>query len=227
MKTSLIDCRIDIEIADYLESYLRNRGVGFNSAFFPIMQEEWFLPTAPEHIVPFSGRRRFPAGRSAICFYSNDDKLYTRARNLEKDLSTYKKFLGVMPFDFTVTRFADRSHQLFHLRLNALCNAFFGVNGIKFAAPTRWGGLQNVPYFFPYRHAPILSVGTVGTLRNSRESREIENMIRAVYLTFSDPKLVLSYGKMHPDELAAWQNAGVEVKQYPDFNSLARGRVYE
>lgn len=216
------DC--DIAMAISLIEYLMERGVKFSPDGNVIPEKSWFLDEEPLEILPFYRRGACAdPSKTAICFNEPDEFLYVRIRQAPNELDEYKKYLGVMPMDLSVSRFMPIEVQKFNLLLNDLALAFFGINGIKVAAPMRYGSLETIPHFQRYSEATIWSVGCVGTIKNGKESRHYEEYTRRAFvLSAGCPTIILSYGKMHQEEKRDWQSFGASIREYADYNERSR-----
>ncbi len=216
--------KCDIEMASSLVAYLSKNGVSFDDSGFPTFHREWFLTEEPEEILPFHRRNRcFDKSKTAICFNEPDRKLYPRIRAVFSDLPVYKQYLGVMAMDISVSRYMHLDIQRFNLLLNALFLAVLGVNGVKFAPPTRFGSVETIPLFRCYKEASLWSVGCIGTRKNRKEDREYEEQCRQAFLIIvGRPSVLLSYGQMRFDERVDWESFGTRVRIYKDFNERSR-----
>ena len=221
-ENAMSDC--DIHMALALIEYLKGKGVRFSPDGNVIPDREWFLDTEPCEILPFYHRGACAdPSRTAICFNEPDKSLYVRISKVFAEIEEYRRFLGVMPMDLSVSRFMPIEVQRFNLLLNDLFLAVLGVNGIKFAAPTRYGSLQTVSHFRRYGEASIWSVGCVGTRNNGKESRRYEEYTRRAFiLSTGCPKRILAYGKMHREERSDWESLGASVREYVDYNERSR-----
>ena len=216
--------KTDLEMACALIDYLKSQGVPFHQDGFPVNDQKWFLKIEPSEVLPFYQRSVCTdPSTTAICFNETDDHLYTRIRQVFQELPEYKRFLGVLPMDLSVSRFMIPEVQNFNLLLNALFLATLGVNGVKFASPVRFGSIHTIPYFSHYRGSFLWSIGCVGTKNNGKVSRRYEEYNRSAFLLLMDrPKKLLAYGKMHPEEKLNWESNGVPVSEYIDYNERSR-----
>lgn len=215
---------VDLEMAIALINYLKSEGISFHPDGFPVNNPSWFLDTEPSEVIPFYHRSACSdPKKTAICFNECDGHLYSRVRHVFDDLPEYKRFLGVLAMDLSVSRFMVAEVQNFNLLLNALFLATLGVNGVKFASPARFGSLHTIPYFVHFRGSRLWSVGCVGTRNNGKESRRYEERNRKAFLLLMDrPKKLLAYGAMHKEEKADWESNGISVREYADFNERCR-----
>ena len=218
----LKDKKIDLEMAEWLETYLRKAGIDFDENEFPRFRPECFIEHLPIDIVPYCRRAGFDPKKTALCFYSDDCELYRRIRLLEENIDVYRSFAGAMPCDVSVSPLMPLELQRFHLHLNALVNAFLAVNGVKIAAPTRWGSFSNLSLFNCYKDSKVFSVGSLGTLKNGRAVKRMEADFVTAFCSIYHPKIVLSYGCMDPFEKSAWECCGVTVTEYDDYRSRSR-----
>lgn len=222
VKSRLIGC--DLSLAIQLHEYLSSKGVDFSRDGFPIFSADWFLDEEPDEILPYPHRRvcKDPR-RTAICFNCSDDDLYVRISCAINDVHEYRSYLGLMPMDISVSHYMLSEAQKFNLLLNSLFLAVMGINGIKFAAPARFGSLETIPLFACYQKAPILSVGSIGTRHNAKRENDYEAYCRkALRLVLPQARLLLSYGEMRIEEANEWKSLGIKTRSYVDYQERSR-----
>lgn len=218
----------DIENASEMIKYLKHRNVGFSADGFPVMDDSWFLATEPDEILPFYNRRYCRnKKKTCICFNSNDENLYPRISSILNDLPIYREYMGVMPMDISVSRYMLLETQKFNLLLNALFLSILGINGIKFAAPLRFGSMETISLFKCYEKAPIGAIGSIGTRRNRKEDGGYEEcalqLLRLLF--YRNRKMrVLVYGDVPITEIRDWRKNNVFIRSYCDFQKRSRER---
>jgi len=112
-------------IADRFVEYLDGK-VEFSEDGFPVFRKEMFLDEEPDLIVPFYNRNNkivADRAKTVLCFFSSDSDLYRRLENVFDDLDEYKKCMGVIGLDITVTDDMDPEWQNMIMLVNQL---FFG-----------------------------------------------------------------------------------------------------
>ncbi len=218
----------DIENASEMIKYLKQRNVSFSIDGFPVMEDSWFLTTEPDEILPFYNRRYcHDKKKTCICFNSNDDNLYPRISSVLNDLYIYREYMGVMPMDISVSRYMILETQKFNLLLNALFLSVLGINGIKFAAPLRFGSMETISLFKCYEKAPIGAIGSIGTRSNKKGGGEYEECaLQLLRLLFYRNRTmrVLVYGDVPAVEIRDWRKNGVFIRTYCDFQKRSRER---
>lgn len=216
----------DIQMAATLISYLKAHKVCFDNNGFPVFQPDWFLSSVPEEMIPFYHRNTCKnKEKTCICFNSPDEDLYPRISSIFSDINIYKEYMGVGPMDLSVSRYMLLEVQKFNLLLNALFSATLGINGIKTAAPIRYGSIETIPLFDCYKEAPIYQVGSLGTKPLKHETATYENYEYELFdfLVVRKRKIkLLIYGDLSPSQAAAWKRKGVMPYGYLDYHARSK-----
>ncbi len=216
----------DIQMAACLINYLKANQVPFDHNGFPVFKAEWFMSSVPEEMVPFYHRSKCRnKQKTCICFNSPDEDLYPRISSVFSDISTYKEYMGVGPMDISVSRYMLLEVQNFNLLLNALFLATLGLNGIKIAAPIRYGSIETIPLFDCYKDATIYQVGSIGTKPLKHETASYENYEYELFnfLIIRNRKIkLLIYGNLSRGQAAAWKRKGVAPYGYLDYHARSK-----
>lgn len=99
-----------VKIAEEYIFYLKKHGVKFNKYGFPLLKREMFLDEWPDLILPYDFRKsllNLNPKKTLICFYCGDKRIYPRLENILREIVEYRKFLGVVTIDITVTSDMD------------------------------------------------------------------------------------------------------------------------
>lgn len=132
-------------IMDELYLYLNDKDIEFDHEGIPVFRQDMFLNEWPNLVIPFSqrnNRRVFNPGKTLICFFDKDHHLYPRFGKVLKEIDEYKRFMGVVGMDLTITEDMDIEWQKAICLLNQLFLAVLAVNGIKIVVNTRTAGLD-------------------------------------------------------------------------------------
>lgn len=207
-----------IDIATSLESYAVNRHVKFDQKGFPLIPASSYATSAPIDMLPYDRRNsrlcKDPKS-TAICFFTDDRKIYPRFEHLMEEIDLYRQYAAVVVPDLTVTEDMDEPWQAFIMLLNQLFGAILAVNGIKIIANTRCGTVHSQRYLQAVPQRVACASGSLGcTPVKSPEDYSFTTKILA-----RQPAVLLIYGKR--DRIAENQLAalGVNVKRYPDAHT--------
>lgn len=209
-------------IADELSSHLIKAGVIFTEDGYPIIPDEMILKKYPDEIIPFEHRNTcINKNTTVLSHFSNDELLYRRLRNLEKDISICKEYMGVVGFDLSPRLGWSLEQQKFNLLLNQLVNAFRAVNGVKIIPNFRIGELSTISALDSY---PPNSLFVVGTLGCSKGYKSINSTMLRTKLLYKRPEGILVYGKLHLEYQHIIEEFGIPYRVYQDFKSSCYSR---
>lgn len=136
-----------IKLTDQYYSYLKSKSVSFTARGFPIFPPSVFLKRWPMLVVPFTQRhsRLVTSPRDTLlCFYGSDKSIYRRLERVFSDIAEYKKYMGAIMSDLTVTADMDPEYQDMLMLLNQLFTAVLAVNAIPVVFNTRCGGSSSL-----------------------------------------------------------------------------------
>ena len=209
------------KIADRYVSYLDGR-IDFSKDGFPIFRKEMFLDTEPELIVPFYNRNNkivTDPKKTLLCFFSSDSDLYRRLENVFDDIDEYKKCMGVIGLDITVTDDMDPEWQNMIMLVNQLFLAILACNGIKIIMNARIGSPRSVENLKAFPKGVIWATSFLGCdkLKSEYDFSFISKVLHVL------PSKLLIYGKH--DKIAEKQlsNVGVDYRFYTDMHRLTKG----
>ena len=210
-----------IKATDNLYNYLINKGVKFNKEGFPIINKDMFITETPEMIVPYCHRKDKiikNKKKTLICTFNSDEHIYPRIINVFKDIKEYKKYMGVVMLDLTVTKDMDYEWQLFTILINQLYAAVLAVNNIKIAFNTRIGSIESI---ISYNSIPknVLCVSSFLGCKKDKES-DFEYISKILHLL---PSEIVIYGKQDINVNNKLNTLGFNYKYFKDFHSLSKG----
>lgn len=214
--TKMIDSLPTIlTLIDRYSRYLTLRGVRLDENGFPLLGASSFLDEWPNSIVPYKNRNTSLAAdrhTTVICFYCNDRYIYPRLENVLDDVPEYRRFLGVIGADITVTDDMDLEWQVATMLLNHLFTAVLAINGIKVVANLRCGSTETLRYLSCIPHGVMCASGFLGC---AKTDSVLDYTYAAKILTVMPSKLLI-YGKH--DVLAENQlsTLGIAYRQYDD-----------
>lgn len=209
-------------IADELYSHLIKVGICFTKEGYPIIPDEMILKDYPDEIIPFEHRNAcINKHTTVLSHFSNDELLYRRLRNLEKDLDVCEEYMGVVGFDLSPRLGWNLEQQKFNLLINQLVNAYRAVNGIKILPNFRIGELSTISALDSYPSDCLCAVGTLGC---SRGYKSINSMILRTKLLYKRPHGLLVYGKFHSEYQSILDEFGIPYRVYQDFKTMCYNR---
>lgn len=209
-------------IANELYSHLINTGICFTKEGYPIIPNEMILKDYPNEIIPFEHRNACVDKQTTVLsHFSNDELLYRRLRNLEKDISVCREYMGVVGFDLSPRLGWNLEQQKFNLLINQLVNAYRAVNGIKILPNFRIGELSTIPALDSYPSNCLFAVGTLGC---SKGYKSINSTILRTKLLYKRPNGLLIYGKLHPEYQNILDEFGILYRSYQDFKAACYSR---
>ena len=200
-------------------NWLCNNGCRFNEEGFPIPEKEWYLDKWPDQVVPYRSRNaRFIKSKSktVLCLYCADKYIYPRIDKLFSDMAEYKKYMGVIGSDITVTLDMDIEWQEEILLLNQLYMAVLALNEIKVVQNLRIGRQSTLCCYSSVPHGVMCASGTLGC----DQEAEPHDLRYSEKLFFLRPSRVLIYGKSDPLMESQLKYAGVDYRLYRDVHTL-------
>lgn len=213
-----------INLFDIAERYLiyLDGKFSFSENGLPIFEKEMFLKSEPKLIIPFHNRNNkivTAQSKTVICFFSEDSDLYCRLEKVFDDIAEYKKYMGVIGLDITVTEDMDKEWQDFIMLINQLFLAILAYNGIKIIMNTRIGSPNTVNNLRYFPKNEICATSFLGCDKLKEQS----NFSFISKILCIRPSKLLIYGKH--DEIAESQlsNMGISYHNYVDFHRLTKG----
>lgn len=196
--------------------------IEFDSDGWPIFRKEHFLDEWPRDMVTYENRTSkliLPEIETVLCFYMGDVQNFRRFKNLLKDIPIYKRYLGVVVPDITITRDMDYEMQEMIMLVNQLFAAVLAANNIKIVFNTRSGiqatncHFKNVP-----RHVMCAS-GFLGC-ENVEDSISATPYINKILGLM--PQKLMIYGKHDIVVDNQLDLLGIDYRYYSDFHSRSK-----
>ena len=220
----MMRCLSDVlGLMDEMTSYLRLRGMRFTKDGFPILSRKHFLDRPPKTIVPYDFRNTRCVenpSETVLCFFCADTRIYPRLEKMLLELEEYRRFMGVVASDVTVTSDMDPEWQTAIMQLNQLHMAVLAVNGIKVVANLRRGSPETLAHL---KHIPCNAMWATGFLGCADGLPQDMDFIKAVLAV--SPSMLLIYGRRDPNAMEKLDAMGVRYKVYPDYHKLSRQRT--
>lgn len=206
--------------------YLKD-SIDFNKEGWPIFSKDMFLDEWPNYVVPYSHKNSkyiHDNKKTVLCFYSSDIEILPRFEKLLNEISIYKKYLGVVIPDLSVTPDMDYEMQSFIMLANQLFGAVLAVNGIKIIFNTRVGNNETISLL---RNIPIgvmCSSGFLGCYNSKSEYESSQYIDKILSLL---PSKLLIYGKKDEPTLTLLGNLGINYRRYDDFHTFSKKGGYD
>lgn len=206
-------------LIDHYAGYLSNKGIQFNPQGFPILQPQMYLDEWPKLMVPYRDRKaRFvhdPA-HTVLCLFTGDARIYPRLERVLDDIPEYRRYLGVVGSDLTVTSDMDLEWQQTIMLLNQLYMTTLAVNGVKVVQNLRCGSPDTIACLNCVPDGVMCATSTLGCADTESEL----DLSFAEKLFATRPGKLLLYGKHDPIMEHQSDVAGVPYKVYPDVHTL-------
>lgn len=215
-----------LQLTDQYHRYLADYGVSFTTEGLPIMRRSWYLTEFPQRIIPYRDRnnRKLVAEpeHTVLCFYCADTLIFRRMKHPLADLKEYRRFMGVIGADLTVTDDMDVEWQRAIILLNRLFDAVLAVNGIKLVQNLRIGGLDTFDTLTAIPEGVLAASGTLGCPLT--KPGDFSYMIK---LNIIKPSGVMLYGRK--DSLMEQQLNALSIRhrRYDDTHTLCSQRRQE
>lgn len=217
MVNSLADI---IALCGSYTEYLRGIGFPFDEDGFPVHDRTCFLEEWPEVIVDYYHRNAaFVAnpGKTLIGFFTSDALIFRRCENLLVDLPEYRKYMGVVQSDLTVTRDMDLQWQRFVILFNQLVMATFEANGIRVCGNTRSGAPETIRDLLRIPRGVMWASSSLGCAPLSSEA-DFRNIAKVLMVC---PSKLALYGKSDSAFERQLEASGVCFRSYPDAHSVS------
>lgn len=211
-------------LIDRYADYLSGRGIQFNPQGFPILESKMYLDKWPALMVPYRDRRaRFvrDPSHTVLCLFTSDARIYPRLEKVLDDIPEYRRYMGAVGSDLTVTSDMDLEWQQAIMLLNQLYMAALAVNGIKIVQNLRCGSLDTIACLSCVPGGVTCATSTLGCASTESEL----DLFFAEKLFAIRPGKLLLYGKRDPIMEHQADIAGVPCKVYPDAHTLYKQRT--
>lgn len=208
-------------ITDELYLYLKDKDIDIDKNGYPVFRRNMFLDEWPDLVIPYTQRKNRivkDPEKTLICFFDADYRLYPRLGKVIDEISEYKRFMGAIGLDVTITEDMDEEWQRAIFLLNQLFLAVLAVNDIRIVINTRTAALNAEEVF---RNIPKHVMAASGFL--GCESVNDVNDFRyiAKILSILPDKLII-YGKHDLIAEEQLDTMGIDYRYYTDFHSLCK-----
>lgn len=213
------------DLANELNVRLRKSGIQFNSCGYPVFPQEMILSDPPEEIIPYYCRNQAqsPKEKTAICFYTYDDRIYPRLFKPDEDISVYREYKGVCGLDLSPMIEWDINRQKFNILLSQMATINLGLSGIKIIPNFRIGSLETINALNSYPRNSMFAVGALGCAKGNRLV-EYNKAYLSIKLTYTLYPNLLIYGSLRKEYKQILDDFNVNYKVFPDFQRACRSR---
>lgn len=213
------------DLANELNVRLRKSGIQFNSCGYPVFPQEMILSDPPEEIIPYYCRNQAqsPKEKTAICFYTYDDRIYPRLFKLDEDIPVYLEYMGVCGLDLSPMIEWDIKLQNFNILLSQMATIYIGLHGVKIIPNYRIGSFETMNALHSYPRNTMFAVGALGCAKSKRlvEYNKLYLSSKLIYTLLPN---LLVYGSLRKDYQQILDNYNVNYKVFPDFQKSCRSR---
>lgn len=206
---------------DELYEYLRQHNFHFNEHGFPVFKREMFLDEWPEMVITYEKRndKLVPdPKKTLLCFYCPDKDLYPRLDKVLDEIDEYKRFMGSVFMDITVTNDLPPDTQRLIMLANHLHGAVLAANGIKIVANLRTGDEESRKYLSGIPVNAMCSCGFLGcdVLKEEYDFSFLRKIMQVL------PRKLVIYGKEDPIATKQLHGNGINYRYYPDFHTYSK-----
>ena len=149
---------------DKMITYLKQNNIEFINGI-PIIPKDMIYNDIPKHIETYQFRNEIPIEdrkQSLICFYLGDDRLFSRLETIEKDITEFKKYAGIVGFDLSPSINMLKPRQYHSILINSIYNCICALNGIKVAINARIGDIGTTSLIDLYPRGSTLVFSNLG-----------------------------------------------------------------
>ena len=213
-----------IQVIEVYTGYLKKYGVKLNKEGFPILKRECFLDEWPALVVPYDYRNSkivVNPRRTVLCLYTSDARIYPRLEKILDDLCEYKRFMGAVASDITITQNMENDWQNLIMLANQLYLAILAANGIKVLGNLRTGSQGSLPNL---KSTPCNVMWAAGFLGCEKDDMSDMRFISSVM--FVRPSKMLLYGKEDENATEKLNTMGVDFRYYHDYHKSSKSKKY-
>lgn len=131
------------KVKDSFQAFLVEGAQFTNNEGYPILEEWMISKEIPKNIVTFKESLKIKDLEKCknyfVCFYSPDEDFQRVRRNPKRYISYFKKFKGIIGFDYSVHYDQPPIKQKSQMNDNLSLMYYYGMNGIKIIPNIRWG----------------------------------------------------------------------------------------
>jgi hypothetical protein len=190
-----------------LNAFLARKAEFAGKYEFPVISSRNETPVG---ITPFSRARKSSEYHQFICFYERDKEFENVWTHPHKYLPTFRRFRGIIGFDFSLYRDMPLGDQIFNtMRGRKLCR-WFQKNGVKVIPNVRFGDERT--YEFCFDGIPENSVIAIGTHGNTKDKENLGYMIKGFDATIQ---------RLHPSRILIYGSAPLEIIRLLEYHKTA------
>lgn len=210
-----------LRICDTYTCYLKSHQIQFDPQGFPILERNMFLQEWPDLLTTHKDRQAWfveePA-HTAICFFTEDKRIYPRFHRIFSDIIDYREYMGVIGADITVTEDMDVEWRRFTMLLNALHVAVLAVNAIPIIPNIRNAGSETLDMLNWIPRGVLVATSTLGC-EQTKTSCDLSFEEKLLHLL---PSGVLFYGKRDCVMEEQTKRLGIPFQRYDDVHMIHR-----
>ena len=212
-----------LKTAESYYQYLDGK-ISFDKFDRPILKKEFFLEQWPDDVVPIQ-KIKAPSilnkQNKVLCFFGRDKDIYVRLANVFDELDLYKKYLGIVQPDITVTKDMDIEFQNIIMLIDQLFIAILAVNGIKIVANTRTASVETNSNLSILPKNIMCCSGFLGCSisENFSEASEYVDKILGIL-----PSKLIIYGKKDFFVNEQLENLGIDYRYFDGFHTASKRR---
>lgn len=205
-----------VKTTEGILSYLKGKKVRFDKKGFPVLPKRAFLNSWPEQIVPYDFRKsrlvQNPS-KTLLCFYCTDKRIYPRFEKVLDEIVEYRRFMGVVAVDITITSDMGAEWQKFIMLLQQLFLAVLYVNGIPVVANLRIGNAESASNLDGIPKGVMWAAGFLGCAKEKERNMDfIATVLRVL------PSKLIVYGSEDCFAFQKLDRMGVGFRVYPDYH---------
>ena len=210
------------EFCEKLKLELESYGVEFSDDGYPIFTEDMLLKKMPQYVTPIGHTYgALDKSKTLLVLFSNDENIYKRLENLNKDIPKYKEYLGVAGFDLSPRINWDIKLQKFNILINMMVGAYLAVHGVKIMPNFRIGCLETVDVL---THYPKHSWFAVGALGCAKGHVKLNKMYLSTKIIITNPDMLIYYGILRPEYENILKEMNIPYRVFADFQRVSRER---
>lgn len=131
------------KVKDSFQAFLVEGARFTNKEGYPILEEWMISKEIPTKIVTFKESLKIKNKEKCkeffVCFYSPDEDFQRVRRNPGRYINYFKKFRGIIGFDYSVHYDQPPVKQKSQMNDNLALMFYYGKNGVKIIPNIRWG----------------------------------------------------------------------------------------
>jgi glycosyltransferase involved in cell wall biosynthesis len=178
-------------MGDYLNAFLARNAAVEGKYGFPVISS---CNEIPKDIIPFSKAKEKGNINNFLCFYENDSKFERVWNNPRLYLTMFRRFRGIIGFDFSLNRDMPLADQITNTMRNRKLCYWYQKNGVRVIPNLRYAAEDTYP--FCCDGLPQKSVIALGTHGNVKNKKNLGYLIKGLPKAIKrlQPSRVIIYG---------------------------------